>query len=746
MTTLNTPPPDATPTRPLASMQKKVVDRLGQLGSRIRRQIALDGFARSLCVLLGLLALSLVLDWWLELSRPIRVVYWLVTLAAAAHFLYHYALKPLSKKFGPIDLAQAVDNASGAEGDAKVAPRVATVLQLPEMLGDDEATSSNMIHSAVSRSYDSLEKDNFERHVNNTHVMNCIAAIGAAIILPVGLALVMQFAANGALGTWAQRWLMLSDTAYERNTTIEVLGLDDGGRLVIPKGETATIRVRVTTRDESEVRDVEVTTRPEGGRKRSEAMDRFEDGDYRYELAGTQVPIHATINSGDNHADFRIVPVDRPSGTIQLFYTHPADGVRRELRFDGTDGGLSLLDLNDVELIITANVPIKTARYTDDIEPEDRPGTIEPYGSDGIQFVIRWNHTKRERFRVELVSEEAGLVSQPLAISVGLKIDRAPRVRIQSTGVGTRITPNALIPLAASAKEDIGLTDLNIEIFRDRPGDANAEGTFDPISLFSARRDEDGNFVGELPKHANGDHGLEIEEYGVRPTDVVRITGVGLDDRFTGAQRGASTTLTFRIVTHEDLAREIKARQEMSRNQFRQAMEACRDIQLELVAAESGNAAAALTRRFQAQRREVWNVHNAIAASAEEMRLNRLAGTREEGSRAHELIHQDVLTPMANLHRGLMTDQRNALERAGAATPEQIEALAVQQQEVVDEMNRILTAMDKWASMIDLINQLNEIIGTQRGLRETLEALFNAQLDDELDDGPGELDGLLDDE
>ncbi|MFI4860835.1 MAG: hypothetical protein ACIAXF_09165 [Phycisphaerales bacterium JB063] len=734
MTTLHTPPPDATPTSSLSSMQKKVADRLSQLGSRIRRQIALDGFARSLCVLLGLLALSIVLDWWLELSRPIRIVYWLVTLAAAAHFLYHYALKPLSRKFGPIDLAQAIDNASGAQGDAKVAPRVATVLQLPDMLGDETATSSNMIHSAVSRSYDSLAQEKFERHLNTSHMTACLAAVAGAILIPLGLAMLMQFAANGAFGTWASRWLMLTDTPYVRNTEITVLGLDDEGRFVIPKGEAATLRVRVSTRNGDEVRDVEVTTRPEGGRKRSEAMDRFEQSDYRFELAGTQVPIRATVRSGDNDAEFEIIPVDRPSGTIQLFYTHPADGVRRELRFDGTDGGLSLLDLNAVELVITANVPIQTARYTDDIPEEERPGAIEPYGDDGTQFVIRWNHTKRERFRVELVSEQAGLVSQPLAISVGLKSDRAPRVRIQSTGVGTRITPNALIPLSADAKDDLGLTDLNIQVVRNRPGEEAAPDAFGPVSLFSARRGEDGNFIGDLPKTANGDHGLEIEEYGVRPTDVVRITGVGIDDRYTGPQQGSSTILTYRIVTHEDLAREIKARQEMSRNTFRQAMEACRDNQTEPAQPESGASAAALARRFRAQQREVWNVHNAIAASAEEMRLNRLAGTREEGSRAHELIHQDVLTPMANLHRGLMTTQRDALERAGGASPEQLAALAQQQQEVVDEMNRILSAMDKWASMIDLINQLNEIIGTQRGLRDTLEELFNNQLDDGLGD------------
>jgi len=255
MTTLNTPPP----TSNLGSMQKKIVDRLTRLGSRIRRQIALDGLTRSFAVLAGLLALSVVLDWWLELSRPVRVVYWLVTLAAAAHFLYHYALKPLAKRFSPIELAEAVDHASGAAGSQQVAPRVATVLQLPGMLGDEAALSSNMIHSAVERSYHSLEGDPFERHVNQKHAMWCGGALLAAILIPTVIALAMQYGAMGAFGTWASRWLAFSDTPYTRNTTIVVEGLDDG-RLVVPRNEAATVRVTITNADGSEPREVEVRT------------------------------------------------------------------------------------------------------------------------------------------------------------------------------------------------------------------------------------------------------------------------------------------------------------------------------------------------------------------------------------------------------------------------------------------------------------------------------------------------------
>ena len=110
MSTLQTQPTHSD----LPGMQAKLRGRLAQLGAKLRMRIALDSAVRGLAVLLGLLALSLVLDFWLELSRPMRVFYWLITLAAAAHFLYHYGYKPLRKKLSPIELAEA--EYSGAVG------------------------------------------------------------------------------------------------------------------------------------------------------------------------------------------------------------------------------------------------------------------------------------------------------------------------------------------------------------------------------------------------------------------------------------------------------------------------------------------------------------------------------------------------------------------------------------------------------------------------------------------------------
>ncbi|MEO0475787.1 MAG: hypothetical protein AAF085_07440 [Planctomycetota bacterium] len=171
MTTLNTPTPDQSPDLP--GMQQKLRGRLMRLGKRLRTRIALDSAVRALAVLLGFLALSLVLDFWLELSVPMRLFYWLITLAAAAHFIYHYGIKPLKHKLDPVELAEAVDIAQDHKGSEQLAPRVATVLQLPGMLGDDAALSGTMIQDAVGRSYQSLEQTDFNAALSSRHTNQC---------------------------------------------------------------------------------------------------------------------------------------------------------------------------------------------------------------------------------------------------------------------------------------------------------------------------------------------------------------------------------------------------------------------------------------------------------------------------------------------------------------------------------------------------------------------------------------------
>ncbi|MBX2850356.1 MAG: hypothetical protein KTR15_01265 [Phycisphaeraceae bacterium] len=731
MTTLNTPTPNPSPDLP--GMQQKLRGRLMQLGKRLRSRIALDAFVRGLAVLLGLLALSLVLDFWLELSRPMRVFYWLITLAAAAHFLYHYGIKPLRKKLGPVELAEAVDIAQQNDGVNQLAPRVATVLQLPGMLGDDGALSGNMIHDAVGRSYRSLEQTDFTAALSGKHTMQCVGALLASLLLFGGTGAGMSAAGENVLSTWAQRWLLLSDASYPRNTSIEVAGLSEDGVLVIPAGENATLFTTITTKDGRAIEEARIKLSPANDQEWPKGLDKFDSEDFRLELMPMTGSAKATISAGDQTLRFKIEPAARPRLTgLKLTHTHPADPDNpKTIDFAGAEGEVSLLDLNEVELVLTANVPIAEIRDVQEVLDGDDAG-----GRPAIQrvsenvFKVKWTHLERQRFRIELVSEGAGLVSQPIPISIGLKTDRKPSVRLRYTGVGQRITPNALIPLTLEARDDYGLVNAKIDLLRIRIGEDAGEETFDPIVLHEADP--------ATIKEFRDKQGLEVDEFGVRPTDVIRLTGVATDNRYSdspgGGQVGESTKVDFRIVTHKELFREIIARQQQARSAFRQAIEDSKDILLKLREAEDGVQAAGQSRRFRAIQRSVWKVGRELERSAEEMRLNRLGGSKEDGNQAYESMKALILEPLAKLHDQTMSNQRSALEAAANADQVRLDQIRADQVELIDEMNLLLSKMSRWDELLDAINQLSEVIDQQEQLKKKVDELINEQIDDLFDE------------
>lgn len=726
MSTLNTPPPTSTPD--LSAMQRDLRGRLSRLGARVRLQIVLDSVSRSLVTMLCLLALSLLLDYWLELGVAMRVVYWLFTLAAGAHFIYHYAFKPLKQELGPIALAEAVDVAQGNTGNDQLAPRVATVLQLPELAGDEAAMSSQMIRDAVVRSHEALRGRNFMGVIDRGHVMQCLGLLLVALLVPGIVGGVMQAAGENVLGTWASRWLALSSTPYPRNTIIEVNRLTDDGRLIIPIGEKVTIRSTIRTKDGRAINEARITVRPDDGATQTFPLTRFDETDFRLDMSPMTSSAEATIRAGDQSLTFTIDAAARPRLTgLTLTHTHPAEPDQpRTVDFAGTAGEVSLLKLNDVELLLTANVPIASARHlVDDEQGEDTPAPPPITKVGPNQFKINWTHEQRQRFRIELTSADAGLVSHAIPISVGLKNDRKPSVRLRSSGVNQRITPNAMIPLNIEARDDFGLRDLGLQIVRARTGDDAGEKTVKPDKLYN---DESAS-----RREVKDKLDLEVDQFAVRPTDVIRLSGIATDDRYVGAQQGESTVLTFRVVTHKELFREIINRQQQARAAFRQAIEDSKDIKAALLEAKTGPEAAAQNRRFRAVQRSVWKVGRELERSAEEMRLNRLGGDKEDGNQAYESMRATILEPLEKLHDQTMSAQRDAIERASNANAQQLAALADSQQDVIDKMNNLLLRMNRWDELLDAINQLSEVIDQQEQLREKLDDLSEEQFDDLFD-------------
>ena len=103
-------------------------------------------------------------------------------------------------------------------------------------------------------------------------------------------------------------------------------------------------------------------------------------------------------------------------------------------------------------------------------------------------------------------------------------------------------------------------------------------------------------------------------------------------------------------------------------------------------------------------------------------------GTKE----AYDLMHNKVLVPLKQFDTDLMIPQRDALDTLGGQEVK-LEEISNRQDQIIAQMNQILKQMSQWDSFIDVLNQLNEIIRLQEGVKVGTESMKTKQNEDVFD-------------
>ena len=72
---------------------------------------------------------------------------------------------------------------------------------------------------------------------------------------------------------------------------------------------------------------------------------------------------------------------------------------------------------------------------------------------DDRTFELDWVQSAATQLQIELLGAESSLSSVPTSVSIGLKADHPPRVTLAYSGVRTRVTAQATIPLVAEVRD-----------------------------------------------------------------------------------------------------------------------------------------------------------------------------------------------------------------------------------------------------------------------------------------------------
>jgi hypothetical protein len=733
----------------LPLLRDRLIARLAAVRRAMRLHLVAEAAARIAGALTGLAALALLLDWWLELSFVARLCTSAVALALVGYVVWRFLVRPLSWSLAPIEVASVLDRVRRGGSNPPLAPRVASVLQLPDQLDQPGEASPALIEQAVRTSYGALENVDFRASLNRAHLAWSLAALAAAALAP---ALFAALAPDTAT-LWAQRWFAGSDQRWPRDTHIEVLGLVDG-RLIVPRGEAAGVQVNVTDKAKP-TETVWMRMIAEDGRDETVTLTRFGTGDFRYALPPLQLPVDVTVWGGDDRTEpFGITPLDRPRiAALKLIARSPRDPAPTVHTFTGAEGNVRLLPQTEATLELEANVPVSEVRVeTDAPDPPVFRATGER------TFATSWTHQDALHLRVTLVARDVAFESHPRPISIGQLPDRAPRVSLKQSGVRLRVTPTATIPLAVNSRDDFGIRRVELHVDTSKPGTtgrADPDEPATPSDASAAPPLDVGSPNGDPPQNAsagdddkapstvqpvygpadpasetNVEHELQLElaERSLQPAQSVAVLASAADDCVTGEQIGHSRKLVFQIVKPEELFREILLRQQQLRARLRKATDQAIDLRDRLRIAVIPDDAPDLARTHQLIRREVGRVSRELDDSVLEMRLNKLGG--EE---TWQLITVTVLQPLARVYEQEMEQQRLALESLSGPQPDPFEEVMERQQSIVDTLSRILDNMAQWDSFIDVVNQLDSVIKLEQAIRQKTEELRKTQVESVFD-------------
>ncbi|QDT97586.1 hypothetical protein [Gimesia aquarii] len=712
------------------SFQNTISQKLEVVAGSLRRHTVLEATARVLIAILALACFSLFFDWWLELSLITRVLYFLMGLSAVGYLIYRYVFLPLKVSLTPIEIANLIDQSKKVSAEQAIAPRVASVLQLPNHLMEAEQ-SLPMIEQAVQHNYRQLSHYPFQESIDPRHTRNCLLALLVTFLLPACFVLALPDTAR----LWGQRWLLGSNEPWPRDTQLTVVGLEEG-QWVIPRGETATLQVHADDAGET-TESVWLHLQGKDGESETITMNRFQTGDFRYELPPLQLPVEAYAWGGDDETEsFQIIPIDRPRITdLKIIATHPRLSEPFVSHFSASEGNVRLLPHSEVVLELTTNVKVRQI----DVDSEDV--SLQWVKTDDTHFKTKWSHKKPVNFKLILQSAEHDINSHPRPVSIGVQPDRSPRLSFRYSGVRQRITAKATIPFSLIAQDDFGIRLVNMTSMIPLSGvttktDQEVAPKAEELEFGGTKSTDQSKteVKSKYPVYGPAEPAVEtvideekqvsIAEMKLNPGAVITFQSHAEDNCYTGVQKTSSRQLVFRIVKPEELFREILLRQQQLRSRLRKTRDQVEALRDQLKLANSLEQAADWMRMHQLARREVGQVSHALNGSVDEMKLNQLGG--EE---TYQLISQTVLRPLENLHQREMEQQRQSLETLRSKSPESMEQMTARQDEILKSLDKILNNMAQWDSFIDVVNQLNAVIKLEQLVKDKTEELKKKQVD-----------------
>jgi hypothetical protein len=702
--------------------------RLAGIRRAVRAHLLWEGLAWTVAACVGFAVVSLLIDRAFRPELASRLVLLTLGIVGIATMAWKLLVQPLRLRLDPLDLAELLDRRRPGVGQ-----RLTNVLQLPELLARGKIDGSPaMIELAVIEDAAALEQIDLRGTLNISRRRKLVALLLGTLALVA----IFCYVFPSVAALWSRRWLAGSTVRWPQHTYLNVLGLDENGRLLVPRGEVTVLEVDAQpdfalaaggwnipgrgssllipgeTKPRSDVPEsVTIEYRTANGSRKQGTFTQFETGHFRYELPPLADIASFTLTGGDDWlGPLEIVPVDRPTVKDITVTAHIPGRSQPEIHHAGQeDSQLLFLPTTQLELTLESDQPLGSARIV--TQADDAPQLTQIDASHYRTEMVMKASTSLE---FQLVAADSGLSSKPYFLSIGLLVDRPPRVSVRVTGVGRRVTPTARIPLTIRSLDDFGVANMAADLELTQFVDSKPQISMHQPYTESFTPDNE-----KLPTDMEKQVMVKLAEVSAVPGNIVRLRGTATDACVLGPQQGTSRWIPLQVVTPEELFYEILVRQREQRGRFSKALDMAKGQLESIQKLASADEGGGVSRVHQVVARQVWQIANQLDATLQEMTYNDLGSQQ-----ARDLLDSSIIAPLRKLHDENFVDigekLQTLLEHRELRDADRQAALDAQQT-AVTEMQRILAQMSQWESFVDVINQLRQIIKSQNDVLDSTE-------------------------
>ena len=497
----------------LKSAAPEVANVLGQVKRRIRALVVLEGLAVALIWLVVMFWLSLALDYLPvrfgldELSRTTRIVLLVVTGAAMAWLIWHFILQRVSASLKDTSIALLIER-KYPEFNESLLTTVDRASRSPKQA--DERVDTALLDQITDQANSICKNVSTGKVLNHRHVFRTLQVAGLGL-LTVGL---FAFFSPEAMKTAVSRLCFLDQQKWPRQNHIELVGmkvefqnpvegieefnallpptqpedaLPTGTRGIfhVAKGSALNLSVRAKTEDaptdenhpspKKTPASCVMRFHTASGNWGSQTLNRIGNasgGWQTFRLRGTPLgsiseDITFYLQGGDHRiGPYEIRAIDEPLvESAELECVFPNYMVDEEsgswtARSLPVSGRMPMPIGTKVDVVAASNRKLSKV-YA--LEQNSGDMTCAQITSAGFTLPIDKMDSNRD-FAFYMVDQNGVVSERPHRITLDSVEDQPPTVEGLLTGIGSAITPNAVIPLKGTITDDYDVNSVWIEI------------------------------------------------------------------------------------------------------------------------------------------------------------------------------------------------------------------------------------------------------------------------------------------